>query len=152
MTATRTVLLLGAAALCVAGCGRSDSGEPPAINYGVSVCIECDMIISDDRFASAAVIRDERGRLEPLLFDDVGDQIRYERRHADQTVVARWVHDADTSEWLDAERAFYVRSMEIHTPMASGIAAFGTQAAASERADAVGATVLSFSEVWGLNR
>ncbi|MHC4224542.1 MAG: hypothetical protein ACYSUN_11175 [Planctomycetota bacterium] len=40
--------------------------------------------------------------------------------------------DQESSEWLDARVAHYMRSDELDTPMSSGLAAFGTR----ERAEA----------------
>lgn len=146
--AARLCAAASAAALWLTGCGESDPTAPPQITYGVSVCVDCDMIISDERFASATIVQDDRGGATPLLFDDVGDQIRYERAHPDLEILARWVHDYQTKEWVRADAAFYVRSDRLHTPMASGIAAFAREEDARALATELEAEVIGFEAVW----
>lgn len=150
MTRTRAAIVLTFAVLVLlAACDEENPNVPPTITYGVSACADCDMIISDERFAAATVVADERGRPSPLLFDDIGDQIRYEADHPSLTVLARWVHDHDSRQWLRAETAIYVRSTEIRSPMASGIAAFAARAGADElRSDLAHSDVLTFSDLW----
>ncbi len=132
----------------VLGCNRPDPNLPPTIRLGASVCVDCDMIISDARFASATMVKDDRGGTKPLLYDDIGDQIRYETFHPALTIRARWVHDHDTKNWLRAEDAWYVRSDDLHTPMASGIAAFATRESAAALTEKVGGDVLDFKTLW----
>ena len=56
-----------------------------------------------------------------------------------------WVHDFDTSEWIDAKLAFYCAKSELVTPMASGIAAFKTREAARRIATEYSGTVVDFA-------
>ncbi|MCL4222114.1 MAG: nitrous oxide reductase accessory protein NosL [Phycisphaerales bacterium] len=139
------VLFAGAA---LWGCARVDPQAPPDVTYGVSVCADCGMIISDERYATALVVEDARGRPEVLLFDDAGDQIIYERENQTGKVLARWVHDQQTREWLRAESAWYMRAKSLPTPMASGIAAFAQKADAERLAGAHNGVVLTFEELW----
>ena len=150
MTRIRTciVLALGTLAL-LAACDKDNPDTPPNITYGVSVCADCDMIISDERYASATIAADERGHPTPLLFDDIGDQIKYEAANAELHVLSRWVHDHATRQWIRAESASYVRSSALHTPMASGIAAFASRPAAeAARAELPVGEILMFVELW----
>ncbi len=110
------------------GC-RSDTDGPPTIRYGDSVCDECGMIISDERFATTTVIQGDRGP-EPMLFDDFSCQLNYENSHSDLNILTRWSHDHNSSQWLSTNDAFFVRSDQLQTPMASHIAAFGSSAEA----------------------
>lgn len=146
--AALAVATLLAASLLMPGCDRPDPAAPPEITYGVSICADCDMIINDERFASAVIIQDARGGPVPLLFDDIGDQIRYERARPELTILARWVHDYNTRQWLRAESAHYIRSPDLHTPMASGIAAFATEPDAEALAGTLKTDVLDFATVW----
>lgn len=138
------VASIGAA---LGGCGGQDSSGPPEIQYGVSVCADCNMIISDERFASAAIVRGERGA-EALLFDDIGDQIRYERERPELEIIARWTHDYATRAWIRAEDATFVHSPDLPTPMASGLAAFEERDAANRLLEEVGGETLTFEELW----
>src|SRR5262245_16948176 len=63
------VFIAGAALL--GGCERASTDSPPAIAYGRDECAHCGMIISDDRFAAALIVRDG-AQSHPLLFDDIG--------------------------------------------------------------------------------
>ncbi len=122
------LLVLG---ILAAGCGsRVDPNEPPEIVYGEDVCDQCNMIISDDRFAAAAVVEEAPQDYAYRLFDDIGDMLAYREEHPDLDFVRLWVHDYNTREWLDAATAAYVVAVEIRSPMAYGFAAFATQEAA----------------------
>lgn len=145
-----TELIIGLATIALAnvsGCGRDASTAPPDIQYGASVCAECNMIISDERFASALIIDGERG-VETLLFDDIGDQIRFEQSKRPQTILARWAHDHDSLAWIHAEDAVYLHAEALHTPMASGIAAFADRASAERLQDSVGGEIKDFEALW----
>lgn len=130
------------------GCAKVDPDAPPEVTYGVSVCADCGMIISDERYATALVVEDERGRPEALLFDDAGDQIIYERENQTGKVLARWVHDQQTKAWLPAESAWYMRAKSLPTPMASGIAAFAQKADAERMAGELDGVLLTFDQLW----
>ncbi len=147
---TRTTILLALTAVTFAtACSEQSPDAPPEITYGVSACADCGMIISDERYASATIVADERGRPTPLLFDDIGDQILHEANNADLQVLARWVHDHATLQWLRAETAFYVRSPALHTPMASGIAAFASRPAAeAAKGELSVGDIVTFGDLW----
>ena len=127
-------------------CSTETADAPPEVRYGESVCAACNMILSDERFATATMVEADRGP-EPRLFDDFNCQFNFEKSNPTQTVVARWVHDHETRGWVRAESATYVKSSELRTPMGSGIAAFGTPEAANAFAAGVSGSVLSFDEV-----
>lgn len=150
MNLARTALAAALAAplAVIAACDGADPTAPPNIRYGEAVCIDCNMIISDARFATVAIVEDERGRPQPYLYDDVGDQIRHEAADPSMKILARWVHDFDTGEWLRAEDAVYLRSRDIYTPMASGIVSFADLPAAKALQAEAGGRILTFRQVW----
>ena len=82
-----TRALAGAMALAAAGC----AAQTPAIAFGVSVCEECRMAISDRRFG--AVLVTEHGKA--LTFDSVDCLSKYKARTG---IASReeWVIDAHT--------------------------------------------------------
>jgi nitrous oxide reductase accessory protein NosL len=84
------------------------------------------MLLSDERFACATVATVDGERRE-LLFDDIGDQIEYEKASPAIVVQSRWVHDMKTRQWLKASEALFARAPGLHTPMGSGIAAFASR-------------------------
>ncbi len=127
------LLLLLLTALLAACAQGTPELAPPEIRYGEDVCAECNMIISDERFASAIGYEVAPGRYETASFDDIGDMLDYAANHPDQPPVAWYVHDYESKEWTNATAASYVVTDKVATPMASGIIAF----ASSERADAM---------------
>lgn len=140
-------VVMGAALVAVVfGCGSQPVDAPPEVRYGESVCAECNMILSDERFATATVIEGARGP-EPRLFDDFNCQANHERTLT-EPVLARWVHDYETNAWLAAESAFYLKSPGLNTPMASGIAAFTMKDGAERVREEVGGEVSAFAELW----
>lgn len=124
-------LVIATAVLAVPGCGREDAGGPPTIVLGDSVCNECGMIVSDERFATATIVQGQRGP-EPRVFDDFNCQYNYERAHAGEAVITRWSHGYLSSVWIPTEGAIFLRSPGLRTPMGSGVAAFGTRAEAEQ--------------------
>lgn len=140
-TAT-TLVLLGCTSLMA--CQPNLSFEdPPHIYYGEDVCDQCSMIINEERFASSYVTKDGTIR----RFDDIGGMVIYDQEHSEE-VVAYWVHDFETEEWIDAKKAIYVISKETTTPMAYGIIAFNSAHDASRRASEFKGTVVNFVELF----
>lgn len=119
--------------------------QPPEIHYGEDLCAACNMIISDPRFACSYLHEVEPGRYASLIFDDIGDMLQMARQQPEHKIVAWYVHDYTSEEWLDATRAFYVVSPELHTPMAHGIAAHATTAAAQQLAAEVHGQVVDWA-------
>jgi len=130
-------------ALVVSGCGRESADSPPRVVLDDSVCVECGMIISDERFATATVVVGDRGP-EPRLFDDFNCQINYEIAHAGDAVSARWSHDYLSGEWVRTEGASFLRSAGLRTPMGSGVAAFAGREDAEEARGELGGELTTF--------
>jgi copper chaperone NosL len=118
-----------AAALALSACSKENAGGPPKIRYGEDVCADCGMIISDERFAAAVTPPGAAA----LLYDDIGDLLKARSESAAPASAPAWVHDAESKQWLPAEKAWYVRDEKVMTPMGSGIAAYATEAAAKAR-------------------
>ncbi len=145
----RALAALAVAGAALAGSGCPDGGggaadRPPRIRYGADACDECQMIISEARFAAATVT----AAGEAHRFDDLGDMLAYHRRTGED-VAAYWVHDLDTAEWLRAERATFVRAPTFPTPMASGLVAFADPARARAFAQEHGGEVIEFAHLLG---
>ncbi len=141
------ILAAGAsfASLVLHGCGGIDPSAPPEIRLGDTVCIECGMIVSDDRFGTATVINGERGQ-EPLVFDDFSCQMNFEAKHHDLGIVTRWSRDYETLEWLHTQDAWFVHSTQLRTPMASNLAAFMNRSDAEKVAQELDGMVINFDE------
>jgi copper chaperone NosL len=139
------VVMMLSAGLLV-GCGEDDPMEPPRLFYGQDVCVVCHMIISDERYAAAISIKDERGRVHKHGFDDVGCIFEYEQQNPDQPILAYFVRDVRSNGWINAETAEFVHSRDIHTPMAFGLAAFPTLTEARELWNEVGGDLMTLEE------
>ena len=133
--------------LLIAGlmaCGGAQSNnEPPEILYGQDVCSNCNMIISEENFASAYWTADGEAR----RFDDMGEMLMYMQSNPEERT-STWVHDVNTAEWLQAEDAWIVMNAGLMTPMGTGIAAAANEEDARALAfDQEGAMVLTFDEL-----
>lgn len=143
---TRRVLLATGAALpfVLAGCGddAASADDPPEIKLGRDTCDRCGMIIAEERFASGIVDADGNA----LLFDDTGEMVATiqeeglgERR--------AWVHGSPSLEWIDAPKAWYVVTMELPTPMGSGVFPFDNEQEATAFAAEQSGTVYTWEDV-----
>jgi len=128
------------ACLALASCGKT-AGGPPAIRYGKDLCAECNMIISEDRFAAAAAGPGGRA----AKFDSVGCLLRYKQSRPESEKF--WVKSYSTAEWLDAATAIFVFSEQISAPMGYGVAAEVTKSGAQELADKVHGRIFTFTEL-----
>ena len=126
--------LIAIASLSLSACGSAASG-PPSIVLDETPCAHCGMLVSDLAFAAAYRTEDDA-----RVFDDIGCLLR----ELPPSGARVWVKDYETSEWLDAGAAFFVRSESMETPMGGGIVAFGSREAAEKRGAA-----LRFSELKG---
>lgn len=142
-----TILSLVLFVFLAAACGgKVDPNTPPEIVYGEDICDQCGMIISDERFAAAAVVEVAENDYEQRLFDDIGGMFRYAAEHPELNFATFFVHDYNSKEWIDAREAHFVLADELHTPMGYGVAACSRQAEATALAEAWSGKVVSFME------
>lgn len=149
MHKTSACLLIICLLLSACGGPAVTPETPPEILYGEDVCHQCNMIISDERFAAGLVVEQEPGRYEHRIFDDIGDMLAYEQAHVDDqpTIVAYYVHDYHSKEWIDGQNAYYIHSEELLSPMGFGLAATAQKLEAEALAQEWGGTVLTFAEL-----
>lgn len=147
MKTSLSVLALAASLAAIPGCEQQAADGPPAVRLGDSVCDQCNMIISDERWATATIVEGARGP-EPLLFDDFNCQVNHEAEHPDRTIVARWSHDHATLEWLRTDQARFLMSPGLRTPMGSKTAAFASEAAAEAAKAEFDGDVMTFDTAW----
>ena len=144
------ILMLGLSFIVIAACGGAavTSDTPPEIVYGEDVCDQCNMIISDERFAAGLVIEVEPGSYEHRIFDDIGDLLAYEKAYRNElTIVTYYVHDYNSIEWIDGKDAYYIHSEELFTPMGFGLAAVAQGLEAEALAEEWNGSVLTFTEL-----
>jgi copper chaperone NosL len=100
--------------------------EPEAIRYGTDNCHACKMTLMDKRFGAEVVTT--KGKI--FKFDDVNCLMGYmsspevAQRDLKYTLVTDF---SQPEKLIDATIAFYVKSPEIKSPMASQVAAFETE-------------------------
>lgn len=141
---TRFIPVLGI--LAAAGCGENPDRGPVTIALGEDACDHCRMIISEAAFAAEA--RYGPGPVEK--FDDIG--CLGKRLSNGAAPVEAWVTDRATGMWIDAPTAYYVQGDGLQTPMASGLAAFASRAAAEAFAGRVRGRVVSFADITGTGK
>lgn len=122
----------------LSACTQDPLTGPPEIRPGRDQCAACGMLISEDRCASAWIVR-VRGRAEYALFDDIGCML--DHHPAETEVVQRFVRDHSTRAWLVASAAAYLHEPNIRTPMGSGIVAFSSAQEAGREFPGAGAAV-----------
>jgi len=142
-----TALFIALVCACNFGCGGREETGPPTLHLGSDVCDFCKMIISDQNFAAARIVRTTDGRMHSAAFDDIGCLLKYQQSLAGGTLEYRYVTDYDSGAWLEAAQAFYIQSSGIRSPMASGIIASQTQAGADRLADRFEGTVFHFNNL-----
>ena len=102
---------------------RGDSEHKPAdIYYGEDICERCKMIISESDFAAQYI--STKGMVRK--FDDLGCMFHHlvDQEKLGENVFKVYVKDYVTKQWINGEKAFYVRSKDIKTPMGHGVVAF----------------------------
>lgn len=126
--------------LILCGCGKP-SLKPVEIE-STDMCSFCRMAVSEMRYAAEIVDRDEN----VYKFDDIGCMLRFLRQHQTQGA-AVFVRDYDSSGWLSAPEAQYVRSDAIPSPMDGHMIALGHKAAAEEYAVRFHGVVLDWGKL-----
>ena len=140
----RTLLILSLLVIfTLSACqSQADLSQPPDIRYGEDICEECNMIISEPRFAAAYYTVGEDAR----RFDDFGGMAIYHAEHQEH-VAQFWVHDYLTEAWIIADKAYFVMSDNLQTPMGHGVVAFTDQAQAENLVSEVGGMLMTFTDV-----
>ncbi len=128
--------------LVACGDDASSSDDPPEISLGRDSCDSCGMIISEERFARGIV--DTNG--DALLFDDAGEMVAViqEEGLGDRRA---WVHGFPSKEWMNASDAWYAVTMELPTPMGSGVFPFDTQGEAEAFAREQSGKIFSWDDL-----
>lgn len=116
--------------LLFCSCNGDNDFQPAEIYYGEDTCVRCKMIISESEFAAQYILSDNGVE----KFDDIGCMIHYmnERGKVDKEIAKKYVVDYKTKNWIEADKAYYVKSEDIKTPMGHGIIAFKKEGDARE--------------------
>ena len=140
---TRTLLMTAAITLLSIGCANTANTGPPDVDYGRDLCIECGMVIDDERFAASYRLLDGTEK----RFDDLGGLIVHGRATGDLASATVWVHDFETRAWIHAKDAYFVPAMGVASPMGHGILAFTDEERAKHTAHDLDGEVLRWEAV-----
>ena len=99
------------------------STTPEPLRYGADACHSCKMTLVDNRFGAELVTR--KGKI--YKFDDLNCMLAF--YHSGEEEGDKFKHKLVVNyekpgEFLKAAEAFYLKSKEIRSPMASEVAAF----------------------------
>ncbi len=139
----RMIWLIGLLLLFLIGCSAGGpTDEPPEIAYGRDVCDACSMIIDEARFAASYVTTTGEVR----KFESIEDMVSYHHDHEEEVHIF-WVHDYESEEWVRADKAFFIQSEDIPSPMGGGLIAAADETHAHRLADVWHGSVLTFPEL-----
>lgn len=137
---------LAMSAVVLAGCGGDDESrtDPPNIEYGVDMA-EMGMPVVDPRYTVAIL---PEGEEDWILFDDVGEFLKYMTTRDGMTYDAMWVHDFNDESWVSAEEAWYLESRELtSSPMGWGVATFKDEESALAAQEEFGGELYTWETV-----
>lgn len=124
----------------------SCSADPRPIAYGQDGCHHCKMTLMDPRFGAELVT--EKGKV--FVFDDVNCMLQYMDSEDGKSQMYKHVLVIDYQNpgvLLDANYAFYLKSEEFKTPMASQIVAFPDYDVLKEYKKKTGGVYLAWGEL-----
>jgi len=149
MKSILTILLL---LFLIISCKNDSETKPIEIFYGQDICERCKMIISEKDYSAQYIL--PRGKEKK--FDDIGCMIHYmfEENNKGDEILTIYVRDYNSKDWINGQKAFYVWSEKIMTPMGHGIVALKDSESAESLARLKGGKMLEdFNEAktWVLN-
>jgi copper chaperone NosL len=121
----------------------SCNAEPESFQYGKDQCEDCRMTIMDPHFAAQLVTK--KGRV--FKFDDAHCLVSYQKKNDAKEVKTTVFNDFATEKFVDAEKAFFVQSPMLKSPMNGNAAAFASKEVAMAKAKETGGTVLTWNEL-----
>ena len=135
------------AAVLMSACG-ADANGPPDIQVDRTACAHCTMLISEPRYAAAYQVEGTGAR----VFDDIGcllDALDKETK----APAGFWFRDTNEDAWIEGDKASFVLSDAIRTPMSGGITAYrdvqSAEAAASRHNGSVVKTFAALRQMKG---
>jgi copper chaperone NosL len=100
--------------------------NPEALRYGVDACYTCKMTLMDTKYGAEIVT--EKGKV--YKFDDINCMINFYNsglESFDNMAYKLVVDYSQPEKLIEAQDAFYIKSNQIRSPMAGGVAAFETK-------------------------
>jgi copper chaperone NosL len=109
--------------LWLSGCGPQEL----TLNYGKDQCHHCKMTLVDNRYGAA--LRTDKGKV--YKFDDVNclvDFLHSGKLPQAEVAEISFANFAQPNTLVPQEQAWFLHSDSLNTPMASGVAVFGSEA------------------------
>lgn len=104
----------------LAGC----SSEPKPINYNKDECAHCMMVITDPKFGSELVT--DKGKV--YMFDSIECLADYTSIDREFKIESMWISNyAHPNSLTDAQKAFYIVSPKMESPMGMNIGGFKSE-------------------------
>jgi copper chaperone NosL len=145
----RLLVLLAVIVVAQQGCAKTSDPVPVKIYPDEDVCETCRMLITDQRFAAECLMRKGRAK----KFDDVICMIRYFDMAATLGIAKRddvrayFVKDYDSKEWVEANKALFVKA-NVVTVMGYGVVSFKSADRATQFAREFSGRLMKFDELW----
>jgi len=123
----KKLIFLGALVVLVSTAWAQTVPPPATTDFKSDICAVCKMAVTSKSYA-AQIVSDGR----PLFFDDIGCLVQYERKGQimPDAVKARYVRSVAGDGWLLAEKAVWVTTKDVRTPMGYGFHAFSDRKSA----------------------
>lgn len=144
------ISMTGILLLLFSGCGTKEI-TPKAIAERNDKCIQCNMAVVDDQFATQLTLENRK----TLTFDDIGCMVEWVKENSTEKIAAQFVRDYETKEWIKLDAAAYVYEKSIKTPMAYNVISFSDKQKAKEFATELNGTFMTSSDLpdhqWEMN-
>jgi len=102
------------------------SAKPEPLVFGKDACYTCKMTLVDSKYGAELVT--QKGKI--YKFDDLNCMLNFYHSGYEEVSDFKFVQVIDFSKpekLIDAQHAWYVKSANLRTPMASEVAAFETE-------------------------
>jgi copper chaperone NosL len=139
---SKQILIAAIAVIAILAWGCEPKPQP--IEYGSDGCAYCRMMISDAEFGSQVL--NNQGR--SFKFDSVECMAAYDITEEGENIHSRWVPDfLNRENWLEADKAYYLHSETLRSPMGLFLSAYSTLEDAERMRDEYGGRIIGYDEV-----
>ena len=118
--------------------------EPVPIQYGQDECEYCRMKITDPRYGSELLLKTGKA----YKFDSIECLAAYYIKYEDKNKIhSLWVPDFTTKEFMSAQKAYYLYSKNLPSPMGLNLSAFQSMEELQKLKEKYGGEVLKWEQV-----
>ncbi|MDQ7056224.1 MAG: nitrous oxide reductase accessory protein NosL [Persephonella sp.] len=139
------LLLVAPALFLFVSCEREF--KPVPIKYGQDECEYCHMKITDPRYGSELLLK--TGKV--YKFDSIECLAAHYMEHKDKSKIhSLWVPDFLTKRFIPAEKAYYLHTKNLPSPMGMNLSAFSNTEELNRVKKQYGGEVLNWEQVLNL--